>query len=167
MTTYYEILGVAQTASSEEIKKAYRRQSLTYHPDRNRSDPSATAQFQSIGKAYAVLGDKDRRRSYDMTIQAETRPEKHSYDMFTKTNHYYVHPMKPPSIEVNLEITLTQAYTGCTESVSVKRWITENGSGQREERETLYVAIPRGADDGEIILIEGKGHCSPEGFRVM
>jgi DnaJ-class molecular chaperone len=71
--------------------------------------------------------------------------------------------MKPPAIEIRLEITLCQAYTGSTEAVVVRRWIAEGGAGQREERETLYILVPKGADDGEIIVVDGKGHISPDG----
>lgn len=184
MATHYDVLGVTQSASSEEIKKAYRRQSLTYHPDRNRSDPSATGRFQNIGKAFAVLGDEGQRRSYDMSLQSRIQTGVNTgcdqpYDTFANdfvqccTNPQYgresshsflVHAMKPHSIKVNMEISLSQAYTGCTESVSVKRWIAERGSGQREEKETLYVTVPKGADDGEILVLESKGHCSKEGI---
>jgi len=61
---YYETLGVKRDASQEEIKKAYRRLSKQYHPDRNK-DPGAEDTFKKIGEAYQVLGDADKRKQYD------------------------------------------------------------------------------------------------------
>lgn len=63
---YYQILGVARTASSVEIKKAYRRLARKYHPDVNNGDPQAEARFKQISEAYAVLSDPHKRRQYDL-----------------------------------------------------------------------------------------------------
>ncbi len=62
---YYEILGVPKTASEEDIKKAYRKLALKYHPDRNPGNKQAEEQFKEINEAYAVLSDKDKRKEYD------------------------------------------------------------------------------------------------------
>lgn len=62
---YYEILGIERSASSYEIKKAYRRKALKEHPDTNRDDPEATERFQRVNKAYEVLSDEDKRKAYD------------------------------------------------------------------------------------------------------
>ena len=61
---YYEILGVKRTATEEEIKKAYRKLALQYHPDRNKSK-DAEEKFKTISEAYAVLSDKQKRAQYD------------------------------------------------------------------------------------------------------
>lgn len=61
---YYEILGVSKTASPDEIKKAYRRLALLYHPDRNKGKKAET-KFKEVTKAYEVLSDQQKRQTYD------------------------------------------------------------------------------------------------------
>ena len=62
---YYEVLGVIKSASAEEIKKAYRKLALKYHPDRNKNDKTAEAKFKEASEAYHVLSDKERKANYD------------------------------------------------------------------------------------------------------
>src|SRR5438874_10293052 len=63
---YYEVLGVARTASGEEIKRAYRRLAMKYHPDRADGDKSAAEiKFKECAEAYEVLSDDHKRRRYD------------------------------------------------------------------------------------------------------
>jgi curved DNA-binding protein len=62
---YYKILGVQKDASSEEIKKAYRKLAMKYHPDHTKGDKEAEEKFKKISEAYAVLSDKEKRKEYD------------------------------------------------------------------------------------------------------
>lgn len=62
---YYKILGVDKSASSEEIKKAYRKLAKKYHPDRNQGDRAAEEKFKEISEAYEVLGNTEKRKKYD------------------------------------------------------------------------------------------------------
>ena len=62
---FYEVLGVGEKASQDEIKKAYRKLAKQYHPDANSGDPRAAERFKEIGEAYSVLSDADKRKQYD------------------------------------------------------------------------------------------------------
>lgn len=62
---YYEILGVAKSASKDEIKKAYRKQALKFHPDKNPGDKSAEEKFKEAAEAYEVLSNDEKRARYD------------------------------------------------------------------------------------------------------
>ncbi|HEX8691674.1 MAG TPA: molecular chaperone DnaJ [Longimicrobium sp.] len=62
---FYRILGVAENASADEIKKAYRKLAKQYHPDANRNNPSAAERFKEVSEAYSVLSDEGKRKQYD------------------------------------------------------------------------------------------------------
>ena len=62
---YYKTLGVEKNASEKDIKKAYRKLALKFHPDRNKGDKEAEEKFKKISEAYAVLSDKEKRKQYD------------------------------------------------------------------------------------------------------
>lgn len=62
---YYEVLGLTRSATDEEIKKAYRRLAMKYHPDRNNGDKAAEEKFKQVGEAYSVLSDPQKRAAYD------------------------------------------------------------------------------------------------------
>jgi molecular chaperone DnaJ len=65
MADYYNILGVSKGATQEEIKKAYRKNALKYHPDKNPNDSTAEAKFKELSEAYEVLSDEKKRQIYD------------------------------------------------------------------------------------------------------
>ena len=62
---YYELLGVSQDASPEDIRKAFKREAAKHHPDRNQNHPVAEQKFKEINEAYQVLSDDERRVIYD------------------------------------------------------------------------------------------------------
>ena len=64
-TDYYEILSIERTASDGEIKTAYRKLAMQFHPDRNPNNPQAEEKFKECSEAYQVLSDPDKRAAYD------------------------------------------------------------------------------------------------------
>src|SRR5438093_12103967 len=62
---YYEVLGVERNASADEVKRAYRKLAVKFHPDKNPDDPHTEEKFKELGEAYDVLMDGDKRSAYD------------------------------------------------------------------------------------------------------
>jgi curved DNA-binding protein len=85
-TDYYKILGVDKNASEAEIKKAYRKLAMKYHPDRNKGDKSAEDMFKKISEAYAVLSDKEKRKQYDTFGASDFRQRYSQEDIFRGFN---------------------------------------------------------------------------------
>lgn len=79
---FYDVLGVPETASEEDIKKAYRKMALKYHPDKNKS-PEAETKFKAVSEAYEILGDKTKRCKYDKFGDNQVQ-----YDGLNKANTY-------------------------------------------------------------------------------
>ncbi len=86
MADYYETLGVARGASEDDIKKAYRKLALQYHPDRNQGNKQAEEKFKAISEAYAVLSDSQKRRQYDTVGDARFHQNFSSEDIFRGTD---------------------------------------------------------------------------------
>jgi DnaJ-class molecular chaperone len=188
----YETLGVAKTATQEEIKKAYRKLSLELHPDRNNGSDESTEKFKKISNAYETLGDEDKRKVYDMrdnnNVGIGIDPNEifkfFSQNMFGNMGQrvnmgqgqnphgpgfFNVEGLrqslnKPIPIMKNLEITLTKAYVGCTLPLEITRWVIENGI-KREETETIYINIPKGVDNNELIILRDKGHIMNDSIK--
>ena len=74
MKNYYEILGVPKDADESQLKKAYRKLALQYHPDKNPDDPSAEEKFKEVSEAYDVLRDPEKRASYDYFGKSGANP---------------------------------------------------------------------------------------------
>ncbi|WP_292009581.1 DnaJ domain-containing protein [Chryseobacterium sp.] len=73
MKDYYYFLGISQDASEEDIKKAYRKLSLKYHPDKNENDDFFADRFREIQEAYEMLSDPARRKTYDQNLESHQR----------------------------------------------------------------------------------------------
>lgn len=148
---YYEILGVTKSASDDEIKNAFRKLSLKYHPDRQngKSDSEkkdAEEKFKEIAEAYSILSDKDKRKQYDtygtvndsgfsgMTVDDIFRHFKTTMgfdpfgggdDDFFSNIHFYTHNSnrvkKGKSIKLNIRITMQEAYNLSAKTVAYDR----------------------------------------------
>ena len=206
---YYEILGINTNASQDEIKKAYRKLSLKYHPDRTGGDVELSEKFKELNEAYSILSDDSKRKEYDMMRSgrggfrmnsdevhmnvnpddllnmffnmgvggigipgipgfsfggfssnangnANANPNIHMFHNGIPVN--MAHAMQRPApIIKHIEITLDDSYLGCTKPIEVERLIRE-GNIDRAEKETIYITIPKGVDDNEIIVVREKGN---------
>jgi len=202
--SYYNILGVTEAASKDEIKKAYRQKSLKYHPDKNPSE-DAREVFIKINEAYEILGDDDKRREYDFVSktfpgggfpQGGGAMHMNMDDLFQGL--FGINPHNPgpmggmggipggipfgnihvfqgnmpfsgnmnsiqrlTPIVKNITITMEQVMTGTNIPIDIERWIVQDGT-KVFEKETIYVEIPQGADDNELIILKDKGNVSNE-----
>lgn len=166
---YYEDLGVEKTASAEEIKKAYRKLSLKYHPDKPNGDQE---KFKKINEAYQVLSDTNKRRQYDRPVQSFAGmphsmghtgiPEEIINMMFRHNVHFQQRTSKPVPIMKTLQISLEQAFYGGSMPITIERWVMRDTT-KTTEQETVYIDIPSGIDSNEVILLQGKGNQSEKG----
>ena len=85
MKDYYEVLGLPRTAGAEQIKKAYRKLALKFHPDKNKAE-DAEERFKQIGEAYEVLSDEDKKAAYEASLLSETSSSRRSE---TEAGHSY------------------------------------------------------------------------------
>lgn len=147
---YYKILGVTRSATSADIKRAYRKLSLKYHPDKN-SAPDAAAKFADISTAYAVLFDEDKRETYNRggeeAVQLqEQRGNQPATDPFSIFEHFGFGGMgggrgkeeqKTPDVEIPVRVTLKQLYVGDQLDVSYVRQVlcAEAASCQKNNNE--------------------------------
>lgn len=140
---YYEVLGVEKGASAEEIKKAYRKAAMKYHPDRNPGDKTAEEKFKELGEAYEVLSDDDKRARYDQYGHAGVDPNFGAGqgggfggfgdfgdlgDIFgsffgggSSRRSNPNAPRRGENVGVRLELTFEEAAFGCEKEVSVAR----------------------------------------------
>jgi DnaJ-class molecular chaperone len=203
---FYKILGVNENASGDDIKKAYRKLSLKYHPDKNNGNSD---QFQKINNAYEVLSDLEKRQEYDSIQNNPFINEMHDmgdifggfdnphqdinnlfghlfgqkeFFQFPSGEHNFssrpnirifksgrgvmsqMNTDKPIPIIKNISISMEQVFNGANLPISIERWILENGQ-KIVEKETLYVKIPKGADDNEIIILKEKGNVIHDACR--
>ena len=134
---YYDVLGVSRNASGEEIKKAFRRLAMKYHPDRNKED-SAEAKFKEIGEAYEVLADPEKRTSYDRFGQAGLKGMEFGrpfegfdfggfgdiFDAFFGDGATSTRPRQPQrgsDRRLDIEIDFHEAAFGCEREIEVER----------------------------------------------
>jgi curved DNA-binding protein len=181
---YYSTLGVAKTATPDEIKKAYRKLALKFHPDKNQGDSKAEERFKEISEAYAVLSDQEKRQQYDQFGDAAFHQRFSQEDIFRNANVHDIFrefgfggddlfsnlfgggrgqfyggrghrgPSKGQDYVMNLRIPFRQAIQGGERRVDYK---SDQGAEQ------LQVRIPPGVETGQRLRVSGKGGKSPAG----
>ena len=158
---YYEVLGVEKGASAEEIKKAYRKSAMKYHPDRNPGDKEAEEKFKEIGEAYEVLSDDQKRSRYDQFGFAGVDPNYGAGgpggagfggfggfgdfgDIFgeffgggSRRQANQNAPRRGENVGARIELTFEEAAFGADKEVSAQRienCATCNGSGSADDK---------------------------------
>lgn len=172
---YYEVLGVSKDAAGPEIKKAYRKAAMKYHPDRNPDNPAAEAKFKEVSEAYEVLSNEEKRRVYDQFGHDGLRGrgfEPNFTDMgdiFSAFSDMFGDmfggggrgrgrrgPRRGPDLEVQVGIDFMEAVTGTQEEVEVIRHVhcdTCSGRGLREGAQDRTCDTCRGV--GQVIQAQG------------
>jgi len=179
---YYEILGVKKTASDDEIKKAYRKLAMKYHPDHTKGDKNAEEKFKKISEAYAVLSDKEKRKEYDTYGSAGFQQRFSQEDIFRGFDLNDIlrefgfnsrgfsfggggqsfgnfgrrrqAPIKGSDLVYDIPLTLKEIVDGATKTINLKHGDISN---------ILTVKIPKGMITGKKIRLSGKGEASPYG----
>lgn len=174
---YYEVLGVSKNASDDEIKKAYRKLAVKYHPDKNPGDKEAEEKFKEISEAHEVLSDKQKRARYDQFGHAGVggngsmggNPfqgggfQNFNFDfgggggglddILGSIFGFGGGPRRPArgaDYRTTVTLTFEEAVFGTTKVVSA-------------DGKDLKVKIPAGIDDGMSIRLNGKGGAAPKG----
>jgi curved DNA-binding protein len=179
-TDYYKALGVDKHASSEEIKKAFRKLAVKYHPDRNPNDKAAEDKFKEINEAYAVLSDPKKKEEYDTYGSSGFHKQYSQEDIFRGFDFGNVYRdmgagggedifsrlfgggfgrgggrggfRGGPQRGGDLEMEVEIGFRDAAQGA--EKQIAFRRGGQREE---LKIKIPAGVDNGSKIRIAGKG----------
>ncbi len=139
MKDYYDILGVSRDATDDELKKAFRRLALKYHPDRNSGNKESENKFKEINEAYSVLSDSHKRSNYDRFGTAEGIGVGGDFGPFTTTfsdvfedifgdffgssfGRKGTRPAKGDDLRYDLTITFEEAAFGSEKEIGVPRW---------------------------------------------
>jgi molecular chaperone DnaJ len=165
---YYEVLGVARDASAEELKAAYRKLALQYHPDRNPGDPEAEKRFKEVSEAYHVLSDPERRAQYDRfgRLQAGAAPDFIDVsEMLDSVLGDLLSNFTPfgrskravgRDLRVQVELTLVEAAKGVDKTVEFERLcVCDRCGGRGGEPGSILDRCPACGGRGEVRYQQG------------
>jgi curved DNA-binding protein len=179
MKSYYDILGVSKGASDKEIKKAFKKKALEFHPDHNENSPKAEEKFKDVNEAYAVLKDKDKRKQYD-TFGAEGFKKRYTQeDIFQgfDVNEAFQNfgfgggrspsgfeeffgggrprrPRKGQDMMSEITVTFEESARGTEKNFTIDR------GGRNED---TSVKVPPGISEGKKLRLAGKGFPGSNG----
>jgi len=189
---YYEVLGVARTATDEDLKKAYRKLALRYHPDKNPGDGrEAEERFKEISEAYGVLSDVEKRTMYDRFGHAAFEQgggagfdfafgagfEDVIGDLFGDLfggGRGRTRARRGPDLQYQLSLSFEEAAAGCEKTVSVpKRQVCATCGGKGSQPGTQPKVCPQCRGAGQIRFQQGFfsiaktcGHCNGHGTII-
>ena len=156
MDDHYKTLGIERTASIDEVKKAYRKLAMKYHPDRADGDQE---KFQQIKHAYETLSDPKKRQEYDNPTSPNNWAEFAGdygdiFADFFRSQRAWHHqpPAKNATVSAHLSITLEEAFTGKDIVATIKL-----PSGKQE---VISIKIPAGVHSGSVLKLSGVGDDS-------
>ena len=151
---YYKILEINFFASDEEIKKAYRKLALYWHPDKNQT-VGAEDKFKQIGEAYEVLSDPRRRYIYDKYLVS-------NFCEKDEGNKEAIKQIKDKTIEIEILVTLEEILNGVDKDYTISRKIFDNdGSVVYDGEEVLRVNIKPGTKSGTKLTYTQEGFKYP------
>ena len=189
-TDYYKMLGVKKTASETEIKKAYRKLAMKYHPDHSKGDKSAEEKFKKISEAYAVLSDKEKRKQYDTFGSAGFQQRYSQEDIFKGSDFESIlselfggsgrfggggkgmrfsfdgggpfggYQRKQQAQPKGSDLEYELALTLEDVAAGTQKIVSFQHKGRSEK---ITVKIPKGMISGKKLRIAGKGEPSPYG----
>ena len=169
----YSDLGVDTNATSTEIKKAFRKLSMTHHPDRESGNEEI---YKKINHAYQVLSNPAKRKEYDMQDKMNhsfghpdimNMMRGMSFPFFDESDIHIFHNGVPvfmnnvKPLEYKIQITLLEAYEGIQKNIRIKRDVRSQGvmgMNRKTETENVYIPIHEGIDSNEVILLKEYGH---------
>lgn len=185
---YYQKLGVDKTASAAEIKKAFRKLAVKYHPDKNPGDAAAEDKFKEANEAYAVLSDAEKKQQYDTYGEAGFSQRYSQEDIFRSSNLGDIFKEFGMNFGGSggggspFESFFSQGTGGCSggrcggapppkgQDATMELWVTLEEVATGTERtvapgggERVSVKIPKGIEGGKKLRLTGKGHQSPQG----
>lgn len=151
----YKVLGVSSDASPDEIKKAYKKLAMKYHPDRNKGDSIAEEKFKSISTAYDTLSDPTKRSNYDNRGQGFQGFQGFNngggfgfHDMFGDMFRRNKHPEIQIDLSYQLTIPLEEAYNGAQRTIKYNKTVkcgTCNGKGSNDTSSIVTCSVCRGS----------------------
>lgn len=172
LSNYYKILNLSNNSTLQEIKNQYRKLSFNLHPDRNKN-PLDNENYKKITEAYKIIydykiehgetNDNSNISDTQLTIQPQYM-DQNSLNQFASIllnkfnqSNNLITSEKPNPIYYEIEIDIFEAYSGINYPLKINRYIFENLI-KREQSETIYVTIPKGIDNNEIIYLKEKGN---------
>ncbi len=169
---YYEVLGLQKGASDDEIKKAYRKMAMKYHPDRNPDDKEAEENFKEVNEAYSVLGDAEKKEKYDRYGHAGVDPNagfgaggfgggfEDIFDMFGGmfggggrgfSQQRYNGPQRGGDLQKEMTITFDEAIHGAKKTIRMTKYVQcQHCKGEGAEPGSARSTCPTCGGSGEV-----------------